>query len=115
MTRRGARTPACSVHAHVNAWSECPRGEQECASPQGDPMKQFLILLFASTLALGQGGRAAPGPCDRPCLEGFINSYLEAMVAHDAKRLQVTPDVRFTEDDIELKLGEGLWKTASGL
>src|SRR3984885_11998238 len=60
--------------------------------------------------------RTRPAGTVRPRVpEGFINSYLEALVAHDAKRLQVTPDVRFTEDDIELKLGEGLWKTASGL
>ncbi len=77
-------------------------------------MKQFLIALLAAGFAFGQG-RGPRGPCDRACLEGFINSYLEALVAHDAKRLQVTPDVRFTEDDIELKLGEGLWKTVSGL
>jgi hypothetical protein len=78
-------------------------------------LKQFLVVLFGAGFAMGQGRGPAQGPCDRACLEGFINQYLEAMVAHDAKRLPVTPDVRFTENDIELKLGEGLWKTASGL
>jgi hypothetical protein len=55
------------------------------------------------------------GPRDRACLEGFVNQYLEALVAHDPTRLPMTPDVRFTEDDIALKPGEALWKTASGL
>jgi hypothetical protein len=37
------------------------------------------------------------------------------MVAHDPKRLPVTPNVKFTEDDVALKLGDALWGTASGL
>ena len=34
---------------------------------------------------------------------------------HAPARLQVTDDVRFSENDVDLKLGEALWKTASGL
>ena len=70
--------------------------------------KIFLAALVASAAF-------AQGPCDRACLEGFVNQYLEALVAHDPTRLQMTPDVKFTEDDIALKPGEALWKTASGL
>jgi hypothetical protein len=51
--------------------------------------------------------------CDRACLESLVNQYLDAMVAHDASHLAVTPNVKFTEDDVALKLGNGLWKTAS--
>lgn len=57
----------------------------------------------------------AQSVCDRVCLEGFVNRYLDALVAHDAKRLPVTPDVKFTEDDVSLKLGEALWRTATGM
>ena len=56
---------------------------------------------------------AKPGPCDRVCLEGFISRYLDAMVAHDPTRLPVTRDVIFTENDVSLKLGEALWRTAT--
>jgi hypothetical protein len=69
----------------------------------------FLILCSAMLL------KAADQPCDRACLEGFVNDYLTAMVAHDPKRLPVTPNVKFTEDDVALKLGDALWGTASGL
>ncbi len=31
------------------------------------------------------------------------------------KRLPLAANVRFTEDTVEIPLGEGLWKTASGL
>lgn len=78
-------------------------------------MKHFWTLVCAAGFALGQGRGPATGPCDRACLEGFLNQYLEALVAHAPGRLPVTADVRFTENDVELKLGEGLWKTASGL
>lgn len=77
-------------------------------------MKPLLGFALFAPMIFAQA-RGPQGPCDRACLEGFVNQYLEALVAHDAKRLQVNPDVRFSENDVELKLGEGLWKTASGL
>jgi hypothetical protein len=58
---------------------------------------------------------AKPGPCNRACLEGFVTQYLEAMVAHDPTRLPVTAGVVFTENDVPLRLGEALWRTASGV
>ena len=74
---------------------------------------QFLILCGAMLAVIPV--KAADQPCDRACLEGFVNDYLAAMVAHDPKRLPVTPNVKFTEDDVALKLGDALWGTASGL
>ena len=72
-------------------------------------LRTLFLISLAAVAAFAQG------PCDRACLEGFVNQYLEALVAHDPTRLPMTPDVRFTEDDILLKPGEALWKTASGL
>jgi hypothetical protein len=56
-----------------------------------------------------RGGNA----CDRECLRGFITQYLDAMVAHDPKKLATAPNVRFTEDTKTMPLGEGLWKGTS--
>ncbi|HJT89443.1 MAG TPA: hypothetical protein VJ732_16355, partial [Bryobacteraceae bacterium] len=55
-----------------------------------------------------------PPPCDRRCLEAFVDRYLEAMVAHNPKGVPVQ-DPRYSEDDVELPFGSGLWRTASGL
>jgi hypothetical protein len=68
-------------------------------------------------LALGPRiARAAPAAsCDRACLEGFVDRYLAALVAHDPARLPVTKDVRFTENGQRLRLGDGLWRTMTGL
>lgn len=53
--------------------------------------------------------------CDRVCLEGFVNQYLDAMVARNPYSLPLAPKVRFTENEQVIPLGEGIWGTASGL
>ena len=54
---------------------------------------------------------ASTGPiplnCDRACLEGVISQYLAAVVAHDPKRLPLSEDVVYTENDQVLKVGDG--------
>jgi hypothetical protein len=67
------------------------------------------VLLAASMPA----ARAAD--CDRECLRGFITQYLNAMVVHNPTTLPLADRVKFTEDTVEKRLGDGLWKTASGL
>jgi hypothetical protein len=50
--------------------------------------------------------------CDRSCLNGLAESYLAAMVAHDPSRVPLARHVRYTENDVELPLPDGLWRTA---
>jgi hypothetical protein len=69
---------------------------------------KFTLLVMLATLA-----HAAD--CDRACLSGVITQYLDAMVAHNPAAAPVAPKARFTEDAVEMKLGEGLWKNASKL
>jgi len=71
-----------------------------------------LASLLALTTSI-QTARAAD--CDRECLRGVITQYLNAMVAHKPGSLAVSDKVRFTEDTVTMKLGEGLWKNASGI
>ncbi len=70
------------------------------------------LAAFCGILA-AQTTHAAADDCNRECLRGFITQYLNAMVAHAPGTLRVAPNVRFTEDTVEMKLGEGLWKNAS--
>jgi hypothetical protein len=72
-----------------------------------------ILLLLAIVLA--QPVRAATDSCDRSCLIGFVDQYLQALVAHDPGRLPVTKDVRFTENTEQLNLGDALWLGASGI
>jgi hypothetical protein len=51
--------------------------------------------------------------CDRACLTGMVDKYLSALVAHDPGQLPLARMVRFTENGQELRLGDGLWGTAT--
>lgn len=71
-----------------------------------------IAVIVAAAAHVGAPARAADG-CDRACLRGFITRYLDAMVAHTPSALPVSPTLRFTEDYVDLKLGQGLWKQAT--
>lgn len=70
-----------------------------------------LIVSFA-TVADAQVPADRNG-CDRTCLIGIGEDYLGALVAHDARRAPVASTVRYTENGVELKIPDGLWRTAS--
>jgi hypothetical protein len=57
---------------------------------------------------------AAAKDCNRECLAGLLNAYFQDMVAHNPGALPVTSNVRFTQNNQVLKLGQGLWRTATG-
>ncbi|MGA3295707.1 MAG: hypothetical protein ABSE45_17205 [Candidatus Acidiferrales bacterium] len=57
---------------------------------------------------------SASTACDRACLNGFVDQYLDAVVAHDPSRLPVTKFVKFTENGQKLALGDGFWRSATG-
>ena len=80
-------------------------------------MRLILTSLIAATLAVptltAQASRI-PADCNRTCLEGVINQYLDAVVAHDPKRLALAADAKYTENEQLLDVGDGFWKTATG-
>ncbi|HKV05063.1 MAG TPA: hypothetical protein VJO53_08160 [Candidatus Acidoferrales bacterium] len=53
--------------------------------------------------------------CDRACLNGFVDQFLAALVAHDPSRLPLARDAKYTENGQALRLGDGFWGTASAL
>jgi hypothetical protein len=68
------------------------------------PCKQWPTLLFSgltiAAVALVPVHAADAPPragaiCDRACLKGFVDRYLDALVAHDRGRLPLTKDARF--------------------
>lgn len=75
-----------------------------------------LTFAAASLLALTAAiPTAKAADCDRECLRGAITQYLNAMVAHKPGALAVSDKLKFTENTLAMKLGEGLWKNASGI
>lgn len=53
-------------------------------------------------------------PHDRAELLGHIEAYLDALVAKDPSRLRWAEQVVFTEQNVQLAVGDGLWGTISG-
>src|SRR5689334_12370811 len=73
------------------------------------------LVLGPSASAAPIGGGVAPA-CDRACMTSIVDSYLAALVRHDATGLPLNRDVKFTENTARLKVGsEGLWVGASEL
>jgi hypothetical protein len=70
--------------------------------------------LVAAALFSSSSAVAERGDCDRACLEGFLDFYVAAVIAHDASLLPLARDVEFTENGQRLVLGDGLWHTATG-
>jgi hypothetical protein len=84
-----------------------------------------VLAALALTTVAGSAAAASDPPgdvplpaqtCQRACLEGYVNRYLEAMAAHRVDPALFAQHVRFTENGVEMPFGnEGLWATASGV
>jgi hypothetical protein len=70
-----------------------------------------LAGLAAVAPAGAQTSRA--GDCDRACLYDFVDRYLDALVDQDPSRLPWAEDVAFSENNVMLEVGDGLWGTIS--
>jgi hypothetical protein len=63
-----------------------------------------------------QAAESAPTPvCQRACLYAQLDTYLAALKAHDPARVQWAAAVRNTENNVELRPGDGLWGTLTAL
>ena len=51
--------------------------------------------------------------CDRDCLNGYMDKFLDAIVAHDPRDVPMAPGFRYTENGQTLNPGDGLWGTAT--
>jgi hypothetical protein len=66
------------------------------------------LSIVAPSVLLGQA------QCDRACLEGLVDRYLDAVLAHDPSKAPIVKNAKFTENGQKLDLGDGLWNTMSG-
>lgn len=73
---------------------------------------RIVLIIAITAAALQAAGKTSSGKCDRACLQGFVDFYLDALAKHDPSKLPVAAPVRFTENGKEMKLGDGFWKTA---
>jgi hypothetical protein len=85
----------------------------------------ILVIVFAGCQATGtktaepakspEAQAAQPQtPCDRACLEKYVDQYMDAMLSHEPGDKLFAKDCRFTENGVRLQLGEGLWASMAG-
>lgn len=80
------------------------------------PLRRGLPFVAALLLALPAVPltAAAQAPeCDRDCLEGLAAQYVDALRAQEPSGLPWAERVRFTENEVPLMIGDGLWGTAT--
>ena len=70
------------------------------------------IVIFGMALA-GMSVNALAAKCDRACLDKTVDTYIAAMLAHDTSQAPLAADVKFVENVVPMKPGEGLWQTAA--
>ena len=52
--------------------------------------------------------------CDYDCLTGFASAYMDALAHKDPSRVALSRHVRFTENDVQMPIGnDGIWGTIS--
>jgi hypothetical protein len=78
-----------------------------------------LVLLAAFSFdALLVSCAPSPSPTidkTKQSLINVTNLYLDSLVTNDPSKLPVSSNIRFTENGNEIKLGESLWQTATGI
>jgi len=79
-------------------------------------MAKTLMAISVLALSLGvtlsaQNKRAA---CDRTCLEGWVDRYLDAVTAHHPALVPLAKNVKFTENGQKLVIPDGLWNSMVG-
>jgi len=72
-----------------------------------------VCVMFSCSSQIGLA-QSKSKSCDRTCLEGFVEQYLDAAIAHDPKLLPLAPNVKFTENGQRLVLPDAHWKIMTG-
>lgn len=76
----------------------------------------FAAAMLAQPAAAGEAGvnsNRIP-TCDRACLYRHVDAYLDALVSKDPSRLPWSDRVVFTDNNVQLAIGDGTWNTVDG-
>lgn len=75
-------------------------------------LKRAALAAAVLIITANLGTANAQAGCDRACLKGMMDAYMEALARHDATLLPLAANVRFTENGAEMPIGTGgLWVT----
>ncbi len=80
-------------------------------SPYASPSAQ--IVAAAPAPAAAATSPEDSSPCDRDCLFAAANNYMDALAAHEPARVPWTHTVRYTENNVGMMIGDGVWGAAT--
>jgi hypothetical protein len=72
-------------------------------------------ISFAAVAHAAPAAQSAMPSCDRQCLYGFLDQYLAALKAKDPSRLPLARSFHYSENNVMMKIGDGVWGTVTGL
>jgi hypothetical protein len=75
-------------------------------------MRTAVLILLTAASAFAQPA-AKSAPCDRACLESYVDQYMDALVAHSPQRIALASHLKNTENGQRLDPGDGFWRTAT--
>jgi hypothetical protein len=79
-------------------------------------MRKIILCLAVLLSASASAQQPARPPCERACLQKWVDDYLVAMREQNPDPALFAPHVRFTENGVQLPFGtEGLWYAMSGI
>ena len=104
---RAQQPPRTTAPPRSLRFSELTNQARACATATGDrcsrPAKLLVALLVVAmppaSPDLAAQAKTVPIDCNRACLEGLMEQYLAAVVARDPKRLPLSADVTYTEQE----------------
>jgi hypothetical protein len=70
-----------------------------------------VLAVTGSLLAIYTAQATAAPDCDKACLEEIGAQYRAAYVKHDPTQAPIAKDVRFTENNVEMKFPDASWDT----
>jgi len=77
--------------------------------------KMRCMVLVLAAIIIGAVPLRAQTACDRACLRTMLDQYLTAVVKHDPTAAPLVVGFRQTENAINVRPGNGVWKTVTGL
>jgi len=73
------------------------------------------VVVLAVLVAIAIWNASAQSECDRGCLRTMLDQYLTAVIKHDPSAVPLVVGFRQTENAINVRPGNGVWKTVTGL
>lgn len=75
----------------------------------------IVVVAIVVAAAGSTSSLSAQAACDRACLRTMLDQYLAAVVKHDPAAAPIVVGFRQTENAINVRPGNGVWKTVTGL